>query len=148
MRDKIKLVSTAGTGYFYTTDKNKKLSTEKLLLAAVQRISDRAFALRHVELQSVLEPAPEGESALSEIRADVWPLLERLDGNRTLKEAIALTRLDEFEAGKLACEAIAGSAERFDLYGRIKHVDFPGGALLRRPALVLAMLWFRMLDLL
>ena len=24
MRDKIKLVSTAGTGYFYTTTKNKK----------------------------------------------------------------------------------------------------------------------------
>ncbi|AWB66917.1 50S ribosomal protein L33 [Saccharobesus litoralis] len=24
MRDKIKLVSTAGTGYFYTTDKNKR----------------------------------------------------------------------------------------------------------------------------
>jgi large subunit ribosomal protein L33 len=32
MRDKIKLVSTAGTGYFYTTSKNKKLSTEKLRL--------------------------------------------------------------------------------------------------------------------
>jgi large subunit ribosomal protein L33 len=32
MRDKIKLVSTAGTGYFYTTTKNKKLSTEKLVL--------------------------------------------------------------------------------------------------------------------
>ena len=30
MRDKIKLVSSAGTGYFYTTTKNKKLSTEKL----------------------------------------------------------------------------------------------------------------------
>src|SRR3954463_8957207 len=30
MREKIKLVSSAGTGYFYTTDKNKKLSTEKL----------------------------------------------------------------------------------------------------------------------
>jgi len=28
MRDKIKLVSTADTGYFYTTTKNKKLSTE------------------------------------------------------------------------------------------------------------------------
>jgi WAS/WASL-interacting protein len=80
-----------------------KLSTEKLLLAAVQRISDRAFALRHIELQSVLEPAPGGETALSEIRADVWPLLERLDGNRTLKEAIALTRLDEFEAVKTSC---------------------------------------------
>ena len=32
MREKIKLVSTAGTGYFYTTTKNKKLSTEKLKL--------------------------------------------------------------------------------------------------------------------
>jgi hypothetical protein len=80
-----------------------KLSTEKLLLAAVQRIGDRAFALRHVELQCVLEPSHDGESALSEVRADVWPLLERLDGNRSLKDAIALTRLDEFEAVKTAC---------------------------------------------
>jgi large subunit ribosomal protein L33 len=30
MRDKIKLVSTAGTGYFYTTSKNKRLTTGKL----------------------------------------------------------------------------------------------------------------------
>jgi large subunit ribosomal protein L33 len=30
MREKIKLVSTAGTGFYYTTTKNKKLSTEKL----------------------------------------------------------------------------------------------------------------------
>lgn len=30
MREKIKLVSTAGTGYFYTTTKNKRLATEKL----------------------------------------------------------------------------------------------------------------------
>lgn len=51
-------------------------------------------------------------------------------------------------AGKLASEAIAGSAERFDMYARIKHANFPGGPLLRRPALVLAMLWFRLLDLL
>ncbi len=51
-------------------------------------------------------------------------------------------------AGKLVSQAIAGSAERFDMFSRIKHVDFPGGALLRRPALVLAMLWFRLLDLL
>jgi gamma-glutamylputrescine oxidase len=51
-------------------------------------------------------------------------------------------------AGKLASQAIAGSAERFDLFSRIKHVDFPGGPWLRRPALVLAMLWFRLLDLL
>ncbi len=30
MRDKIRLVSTAKTGHFYTTTKNKRTSTEKL----------------------------------------------------------------------------------------------------------------------
>jgi len=30
MRDKIKLVSSAGTGLFYTTTKNKRLHPEKL----------------------------------------------------------------------------------------------------------------------
>jgi len=29
-REKIRLVSTAGTGYFYTTTKNRKKHTEKL----------------------------------------------------------------------------------------------------------------------
>ena len=57
---------------------------------------------------------------------------------------IALTGV----AGKLLAEAIAGTAERFDLFARITHRDFPGGAALRRPALVLAMLWYRMRDLL
>ena len=32
MRDKIKLVSTAGTGHYYTTDKNKKNTPDKLVL--------------------------------------------------------------------------------------------------------------------
>ena len=30
MREKIKLVSSAGTGYYYTTDKNKKNTPDKL----------------------------------------------------------------------------------------------------------------------
>lgn len=30
MRDKIRLVSTAGTGHFYTTTKNKKNMPEKM----------------------------------------------------------------------------------------------------------------------
>jgi gamma-glutamylputrescine oxidase len=51
-------------------------------------------------------------------------------------------------AGRIAAEAIAGQAERFDLYARLKHMPFPGGRLLRTPALVLGMLWYRMLDLL
>lgn len=32
MREKIKLVSSAGTGFYYTTDKNKRVSTGKLTL--------------------------------------------------------------------------------------------------------------------
>ncbi len=51
-------------------------------------------------------------------------------------------------AGKLAAESIAGQAGRFDLFARIPHMDFPGGMALRRPALVLGMLWYRMRDLL
>ena len=51
-------------------------------------------------------------------------------------------------AGQLVGEAIAGTAERFDVFARIPHRDFPGGALFRRPALVLAMMWFRLKDLL
>ena len=51
-------------------------------------------------------------------------------------------------AGKLVAEAMAGSAERFDVFAKIPHRDFPGGTYFRRPALVLAMLWFRLQDLL
>ncbi len=57
---------------------------------------------------------------------------------------IALTGV----AGKLVAEAVAGTAGRFDVFARIPHADFPGGMALRRPALVLAMLYFRLRDLL
>ncbi len=53
---------------------------------------------------------------------------------------VALTGM----AGKLVAEAISGQAERFDLLARIPHHDFPGGKLLRTPALVLGMLWYRL----
>jgi gamma-glutamylputrescine oxidase len=51
-------------------------------------------------------------------------------------------------AGKLAGEAIAGTAERFDVFARIPHRDFPGGRLFRRPSLMAAMLYYRVRDLL
>lgn len=57
---------------------------------------------------------------------------------------IALTGV----AGRLAAEAIAGHAERFDLFTRLQHRNFPGGELFRTPALVLAMAWYRLRDLL
>ena len=50
-------------------------------------------------------------------------------------------------AGQLAAQAIAGLAERFDLFGRLPHRVFPGGRALRTPALVLGMLWYRLRDL-
>jgi gamma-glutamylputrescine oxidase len=57
---------------------------------------------------------------------------------------IALTGI----AGRLVTEAISQQSERFDLFTKLKHRDFPGGDALRMPALVLAMLWYRMRDLL
>jgi gamma-glutamylputrescine oxidase len=51
-------------------------------------------------------------------------------------------------AGKVVAEAVAGTAERFDVFARLPHRDFPGGRLLRRPSLVLAMLYYRLRDLL
>lgn len=55
---------------------------------------------------------------------------------------VALTGL----AGRLVAEAVAGQAGRFDLFARLKHHDFPGGALLRTPSLALGMLWYRLKD--
>ena len=43
---------------------------------------------------------------------------------------------------------MAGDAGRFDLFARLKHHAFPGGRLLRTPALVLGMAWYRLKDLL
>jgi len=57
---------------------------------------------------------------------------------------VALTGL----AGKLVAEAVAGTSERFDVFARIPHRAFPGGPLFRRPSLMLAMLYYRLRDLL
>jgi gamma-glutamylputrescine oxidase len=57
---------------------------------------------------------------------------------------IALTGM----AGKLMADAIAGNAEKFDVFTRIPHMSFPGGRLLRTPALVLGMAWYRLRDML
>ena len=49
--------------------------------------------------------------------------------------------------GKMMAEAVMGDAGRFDLFSRIKHFPFPGGVL-RRPALAVGMLYYRIRDLL
>ena len=57
---------------------------------------------------------------------------------------LALTGL----AGKLVAEAIGGDASRLDTFARLRHREFPGGRLLRMPALVLGMAYYRLKDLL
>lgn len=47
--------------------------------------------------------------------------------------------------GKLMAECVMGTAERFDLLARVKHLPFPGGAL-RTPLLVAAMMYYRVRD--
>ncbi len=51
-------------------------------------------------------------------------------------------------AGKLVAEAIDGDARRFDTFSHLKHRAFPGGKLLRTPALVAGMAYYRLKDLL
>jgi hypothetical protein len=127
-----------------------KLSTEKLLLAAVSRLADRGFVLRHLgSLAVVLAPTSEMGEKMAELRPEAAELPERLDGHRTLKEAAALTRLDEFEAAKVACallflglatkvEPRAGAAaDELDL-GQTARMAFneevPSGAVTAAPA--------------
>ena len=53
---------------------------------------------------------------------------------------VALTGI----AGQMVAQAIAGQAERLDLFARLRHQHFPGGSALRTPTLALAM-WYRQL---
>jgi gamma-glutamylputrescine oxidase len=55
---------------------------------------------------------------------------------------LALTGL----AGRVAAQAIAGQAERFDVFSRLRHHKFPGGPLLRTPSLVIGMAYHALRD--
>jgi len=75
------------------------------------------------------------------------PHFERLSGNVLSASGysghgVAMGTL----GGKLLAEAIAGQAERFDLMAGVPSPRFPGGASLRTPLLVAAMLWFSLRD--
>ncbi len=49
-------------------------------------------------------------------------------------------------AGSVVAEAIAGQSEKFDVMAKVPNPRFPGGASMRWPLLVLAMLWFSLRD--
>ncbi len=57
-------------------------------------------------------------------------------------QGVALATL----AGQLIAEAVCGTAERFDVMASLPTPPFPGGTLLRFPALVLGMLYYSLRD--
>jgi gamma-glutamylputrescine oxidase len=48
--------------------------------------------------------------------------------------------------GRILGEAVAGTAERFDVFARLPYFPFPGGKALRVPLTVLGSWWYRMRD--
>jgi len=51
MRDKIKLESTAGTGHFYTTTKNKKTTPEKLEIKKYDPVARKHVVYKETKLK-------------------------------------------------------------------------------------------------
>ena len=134
----------------------RRTPDDRLLFGARVSYSGRDPAdLRQRMRRSMLRTFPQ----LADVRFDhVWGGLVDITVNRAPHlgrigsasyfahgfsgQGVALTAI----AGRIMAEAIAGQAERFDVFARIPHRAFPGGPL-RTPALMLAMLWYRMRDL-
>jgi large subunit ribosomal protein L33 len=51
MRDKIKLVSSAGTGHFYTTDKNKRTTPDKLEFKKYDPVARKHVAYKEAKIK-------------------------------------------------------------------------------------------------
>jgi len=110
-------------------------STRQRMLQVFPQLAD--VSLTHAwggSIDITLNRAPD----FNRLAPNVW-YLQGFSGH-----GIALTGI----AARVAAEAIAGHSERFDVFARIPHREFPGGTALRRPLLVLAMLWYRLRDLL
>ncbi len=77
------------------------------------------------------------------------PQLGRLHGNLYYAcgysgHGLAPTHL----AGRVLAEAIAGQAERLDVFARVRHLAIPGGPFAANQALAAGMLYYRLKDLL
>ncbi|HOX88011.1 MAG TPA: 50S ribosomal protein L33 [Burkholderiaceae bacterium] len=51
IREKIKLESTAGTGHFYTTTKNKRTTPEKMEISKFDPVARKHVAYKEVKLK-------------------------------------------------------------------------------------------------
>ena len=111
------------------------------LFATMQTKIHKVFPqLQGVELEY-------GWSGQMGIGINRMPQLGRLGGNVYYVQAyaghgVAPTHI----MGRIIAEMIAGQAQRFDIFGKIKHHPFPGGRLLRTPSFALAMLYYKLKD--
>ena len=98
-----------------------KLSTERLVMSSVRRLADRNFVLRHLEgLDVVFAPSLQATAVVPELDAEAENLLEEIDGSASLKEVAARTRIDEFEAAKIACAMLfLGVIERAQPHSKL-----------------------------
>ena len=136
--------------YFRATSDNRLMFGGGANYSAIDPPNLRAYLRR--KLTRVFPQLADVEvtqawSGLIGITTSRIPDFGRLDGNIYYAQGfsgqgVALSGL----AGRLIAEAVAGQAERLDIFGRIRHMPFPGGPL-RTPALVLAMFYFRLLDM-
>jgi large subunit ribosomal protein L33 len=51
MREKIKLVSSAGTGHYYTTTKNKRTMTEKLAMKKFDPVARKHVIYKEAKIK-------------------------------------------------------------------------------------------------
>lgn len=51
MQEKIKLVSSAGTGHFYTTTKNKKTTPEKMEIKKFDPVARKHVAYKETKIK-------------------------------------------------------------------------------------------------
>jgi gamma-glutamylputrescine oxidase len=129
-----RLLFGGGDSYSGTTPGDLIARIRKRMLNAFPQVSDLA-----------IEYAWGGFVDITMNRA---PHLGRLDGNVYFLQGFSGHGLAfSGMAGQLVAQALAGQAEQFDVFSRLKHHAFPGGTLMRTPALVLGMLYFQLRDL-
>lgn len=128
-----RLLFGGGDSYTGTTPRNLVERIRRDMLAVFPQLDDLRIA--------------HAWGGFVDITWNMAPHFGRLGGNIYFMQGfsghgVALAGM----AGQLAAEAIAGQASRFDLLARIRHLPFPGGALMRTPALVLGMWYYRLRD--
>lgn len=130
-----RLLFGGGISYSTLAPVDLKAAMRRAMLKVFPQLSDVRMAF--------------GWDGLVGITVERTPHFGRLGGNVYFAQGfsghgIALTGL----AGRLIAEALAGEAGRFELLARLPHRSFPGGPGLRTPLLALAMLYYRLRDLL